>query len=566
MLFSHYKAIEKKLRKAAGLMPEPTKPLFLSSIMEERKQTDRKHFLHSLRIYVWHTPAWRMAVIVLLVFAVGSTTIFAASSKLRTVITHVFSSGITETIPIWDLETEEPVSYEDCSEPANDSSSELSGNITRQTAGSLTLIQDVTLDAHFTASYASSLDYLTLEETPSGIPLFRTQAADGKTAYYSVTDGDLEEIVLKPQTLKAAVQPGMLPGIMTYSGSTEGYRNLTLPLMEFHVVWRQYGTDILLDDTESGYRFDIGSAGGVDLGDDYDGQFFYQTLEGNEDMIQVFFLLDAQQTGYQYPFLLNLKTGEVSDPLALADLSDWDCITELSIQPDLATATAMAGSSHEDMQKITIDLKSGKVIVDDAYAGKPPADDSAIWFSVGNHTLFYLIGTEECGDGYLYDTQTGESTVLFTDAAYSRWDGAVSTDRYWESIGYGYLAYYADNCVSLINLQDGGRRTVLDGIPMSRNVEFFMNDKATVLSVSTRSTDSFDMSRLCLMDLKTMDAWYFERELPEGVEEYTNYWSGEYGYVIEARNTETGKNYIYLYQYAPFRPVLTHETMGDEKL
>lgn len=550
--WNHYKDIEEKMRRAAGLLPGPSKPLPLSSVMEQRRQSENKRFLHGLRSPLWRWPVWRIAVFALIVFAACGTAVFAASPKLRTAIARIFSSGVTETVPIHEIESEESLPATDSSEVTGDVSGELSAGGVRQTAGSLTLVRDVTLDAHFTASYASSPDYLTLEETPSGMPIFMTRAEDGETVYYSVTDGNLEEIHLETKTLTAVARLGALPGVMAVHGDNEAYRDLKLPPMEFTVNWRRYGADVLIDDSETGSRFDVGSSYGADLGRDYDGQFSYRALAGQEDVIEVSFSLDAQATSYQYPFLLNLATGEVSDPLALADLSGFACITELSIQDDLNFATAMAGGSHEDLRKITIDLHTGNVTSETDSVQKPPVDDCFTWFAAGKNFLFYVTGTEERGDGCLYNTQTKETTVLFEDAACSyMWGGAVRASRYWQSIGYGYLAYYANDTVFLINLQDGGEMTALKDIPMSQNIDFFMNDKGSVLSVLTHREDSFETVRLCLLDLKTMEAWYFDRNLPESVEENTHYWNGEYGYVMEAEDLENGINYIYLYQYTP---------------
>lgn len=550
--WNHYKDIEEKMRRAAGLMPGPSKPLPLSPVMEQRRQSENKRFLHGMRSSLRYGPVWRIAVVALIVFAACGTAAFAASPKLRTAIGQIFSSGVTETVPFHEMESEESLPATDSSEVTGDASGELSANGVRQTAGSLTLVRDVTLDAHFTASYASSSDYLALEETPSGMPIFMTRAEDGETVYYSVTDGNLEEIHLETKTLTAFVQLGALPGVMAVHGDNEAYRDLKLPPMEFTVNWRQYGVDVLIDDSEMGSRFDVGSSYGADLGRDYDGQFFCRALAGQGDVIEVSFFLDAQATSYQYPFLLNLATGEVSDPLALADLSDFACITELSIQDDLNFATAMAGGSHEDLQKITIDLHTGNVTSETDPVQKPPVDDCFTWFAAGKNFLFYVTGTEERGDGCLYNTQTKETTVLFEDAACScMWGGAARAARYWQSIGYGYLAYYANDTVFLINLQDGGEMTALKDIPMSQNIDFFMNDKGSVLSILTHREDSFETVRLCLLDLKTMEAWYFDRNLPENVEEKTHYWNGEYGYVMEAENLKTGTNYIYLYQYTP---------------
>lgn len=549
--FNRYKDVEEKLRKAAIRMPEPTKNLPLSPVMEKRRLACSPHSSHGLRMNAWRRPAWRIAVLVLLALAAGSTTILAASSDLRTAIVRFFSSGTTETIPLDDLESKKPAPAKDSAKSRKDSS-ELSGDVKRQTVGSLTLVQDVTLDSHFTASYVSSPDRVALEKTSSGMSLFHANTEGGKAAYYSAVDGELKEISLKKNALTATVRLGKLPGVMAYHGNSKKYQKLVLPAMKFTVKWREYGSDILIDSTDSERGFNIGSTYGIDLKHDFSGRFEFQALPGSEDIVEVLFALDEKQTSYQYPFLLDLNTGKLSDPLAQVDLSDWACITDLSIQADLTTATAMAGSSHEDLQEITIDLNTGAVTMRTEADAKPPVDDYVTKFAAGKDALFYVAGTEESGDGYLYNTKTGESTVLFTDAAdYSLWGSGGSSTRYWYSIGYGYLVYYADDKVFLINLHDGGKKTMLKGVSMEQDMDFFMNNEGTVLSISTIDENSFDTVRLCFIDLKTMKAWYFHRNLPEGVEEQSHCWNGEYRYVIEAQNTETGMNYIYMYQYAP---------------
>lgn len=552
MIFNHYKEIEEKLRKTAALMPEPTKAVPVSPVMEKRRRAGKALFPHGLQTGIWRMSAWKIAMIVLLFFIAGGTTIIAASPRLRTAIARFFSTGITETIPMDDLESGESAPASDSPDSKEGASGELSGKTVRQTAGSLSLVQDVTLDSHFTATYVSSSDYLALEKTSSGMPLFSTRNAKGKTSYYSVADGNLKEIHMEAHSKSASVRLGRLPGVMAYHGSGKKYRKLSLPIMKFDVSWRQNGSDILIDYGDSEDSFDIGRTYGVNLKDHYRGQFLFQKLQGRGDVVEVLFCLDSQTTGYQYPFLLNLATGEVSDPLASVDLSGWPCITELSIQDDLATATAMAGSNHEDLREITIDLDTGAVDAEIALDAKPPAGECVIHFPVGKDSIFYVTGTEERGDGFLYNAQTGESKALFKGAAdYSLWDGDQSYASYWNSIGYGYLVYYADHKVSLINMNDGGKTTVLEDVPMKQDIDFFINNEGTVLSIVMAEDHSFDATRLCLMDLKTMEAWYFDRDLPRGVEEGSRYWNGEYGFVIDAQNTETGTNYIYLYQYAP---------------
>lgn len=553
----NYDDIEERLRQAAEFMPEPTKPLPLSPVMEKRRQSGKRGASRKRRASLWHMPAWRVAVIVLLLFAAGSTTALAASPELRAAIAHFFTSGVTEEIPVDELESTDNEAIINPIPPDMETTDELSGStaeqtVGKQTVGNLTFVQEVALDSHFTASYASSSDFLHLVKTPSGTPLLCTQTEEGETTYFSLAGGVPEEITLDTHTLTATVQPGILPGVMTHSGETAGYSSLVLPSMEFTINWQQYKSDILIGDSESTYRFDIGSTYGVDLGNDYDGRFSFRALNGQSETVEVRFNLDGQSTEYEYPFLLNLATGRVSDPLADVDLSDWACITELSISDDLSTATAMAGSSHDDLREITIDLATGTIVTSSKFAGEAPVGNCFTSFPIDDHTLFYVTGTEESGNGYLYDAQTGKSISLFTDAAtYPMWGGDTSATRYWKAIGNGYLVYFADDLVSLINLRDGGTETMLEGIPMSRNVSFFMNNECTILKISIRADGPSRTERLCLLDLDTMEAWYFDRELPDGVKEKEGYWNSEYVYVKEAQNTETGTNYLYLYQYTP---------------
>ena len=434
-----------------------------------------------------------------------------------------------------------------------------------QTTGRLTLTQTTTLDSHFTATYASSPDYLSLLEAPSGAPIFCTQPAEGTPTYYAVENGILQELTLEPQSLTASVQLQTLPGVMDHEGKTALYEDLQLPTMEFTVYWQQYGVEILIDNSETDYRFDIGTTFGVDLGWDYDGRFYSSAIPGRSDLIQVFFNLDGQRTSYEYPFLLDLTTGEVSDPLSAIDFSAYACITSLRLSDDLTHATAMAGSDHDHLQDILIDLITGEITPASAQdlptptgptatePMEPPVSDCLVWFQVSEHTLFYATGNETSADGFLYDALTQTATPLFTDAAqgYNLWEEGTF-DRYFSTIGGGYLLYYEGDTVSLVDLHDGST-TQLENVPVGHHVHYFFNPDFTVLSISIgdKDPDSSNTERICFLDMATMDAWYFDRELPEGVSEHGHTWFSPYGYLIMARNETTGTNHLYLYEYSP---------------
>ena len=95
--------------------------------------------------------------------------------------------------------------------------------------------------------------------------------------------------------------------------------------------------------------------------------------------------------------------------------------------------------------------------------------------------------------------------------------------------------------------------TLLENIPVGHYVHYFFNPDFTVLSISIgdKDPDSSNTERICFLDMATMDAWYFDRELPEGVSEHGHTWFSPYGYLIMARNETTGTNLLYLYEYSP---------------
>ena len=542
MKYSSIYEIEPLLIHAANQLPGPQKPVPVSACM---KRPARPAF------------SWRAAVTVLLLLCLGASTALAASPKLRDAVVRFFTSGTVEQPPI-DLLNPVPAGESPAqtdsqpetrrrpdakSQSPTDSQAENNTDNERvQTAGSLTLVQPAALDAHFSAFYVSSGDYLEWIRTPSGRPLFSTRSDHATPVYYALEDGILREIRLESHTLTASVQLGELPGVMGHDKETDFWK-VALPPMEFTVNWQQYEEDILIDNTDTDIRFDIGSTFGG-LSEDCDGRFYSRAIVGRSDVVQVFFNFDGQRTEYEYPFLLYLNDGRISDPLSGAELSAYPCITELAISDDLLHATARAGSDHDHLRPITIDLQTGSV-TETAWP-EPPADDCFLWFATGENTLFYGIGSDESLDGYFYDTESGQSTQLSAGAANRAYEDGFA-ERYYEFVGGGYVIYYEGDCVFLIDLHDGSS-LLLEGVPNSRLVHFFFNPDFTVLSVTLSSEDG-GTRRLGFIALKTQDAAYFERELPDGVREISASWYAPYGYLVQAIDEAKGRYYLYLYQY-----------------
>lgn len=529
--------IERKLLKAAKQLPAPTNSVPVSPLMKKLHDAQSSELRSASRR---HIPAWQASLLVLAVLFLGSATALAASPELRAAVVRFFSFGTVETPPA-DLQN-----ILETKAIGTDESQEISPAV--QTVGSLTLTKTFTLDEHFSSTYLCSPDFLDIVKTPSGTLLFSTTATNSEPHYYSYKEGSLTELVLETHTLSASVNLGVLPGVMDNYGDITPYQNLQLPEMTFDLVWQQYGDDILIDHNAANskyYRFDIGSAYGADLDYSYDGAFSYSAFPTRSDVIQVIFRLDSQQTSYAYPFLLDLTTGQVSDPLAKIDLSAYDCITELSFTDDLTGATAKAGSDHDHLRDITIRLDDGTVT--ESPAPLPPVGDSPIWFTTSDTTVFYTVGSLEGGmDGCLYNTETQTTTTLFTDALYNHnaWAEGYG-ERFFDFLGGGYCTYYEDNAVYLMNLKDGSR-TLLEGLSLSDDVSFFFNPDYSLLNFSI--WENQQSIRLGFIDPAKGEAWYFDREM-KNIYENASGWYGNSGYYISAQNEISGIHYLYLYEY-----------------
>ncbi len=521
--------------------------------------------------------AGRAAVIVLAAFLFGGTAAMAASPELRQAVIAFFTSGVREGIPYEEIEggrgeNEGAFSVGE-SEGASDSaenegasgsgeSEEASGggdvDLTVSmdnfsvTVGDLTLTQECVLDQHIKAIYASSDQFLGVTNTASGRSLIYTRNTEsGETTYYQIADGQVRMVSPVAHSREGSVSLGSLPGVMKRDEGENEYPRIVLPEMRFTVKWQELDGEVLLLDSGN-ERFDIGDTFGGTLDGEsiagmYDGRFGVSTLRGESDWVVVHFHFDGQITWYSYPFLFNLQTGEVKDPLRAIDLSAYPCITELAIRGDGTQVTAMAGENHDSLRGIEIDLESGAVTEEPFL--EPPVKDCFTFSTTSDHTVFYMVGEQESVDGFIYDTETGETKELFQGAAAGYvWDYGFA-DTYIRLIGHHYGVYYKEpeNEVYLLDMVDGDM-SLLEGIPANHRVHFFWNNEGTLLSITVREESGEE--KLAFYLPGTEKAWYLDRDRPEEIKDKESYWCSEYGYCREA-SSEDGRNYLYMYEFMP---------------
>lgn len=472
---------------------------------------------------------------VLLLFGGGGTA-YAAIPEFRQAVIAFFTEGTVEDIPAVEKKlTDENTQPEETNDEAGE----------KVTVGGITLINQKSLDTHITANYFSSDDYLDIVTTASGRTLVYEISENGDRTYYAYENHSLKQVDASVENTKGTVKLGKLPGVMA-DGHDE-YGDILLPEMSFEIQWMRIGQDI---EVCNGSRdFDIGSTfggtlNGKPIDGEYDGCFYARGLSGSSEWIQVFFEFDGQRTNYAYPFLFQVQTGEVRDPIADIDLSMYSCIMDLCIDGDMQGASAQAGSNPDDLHEIRIDFQKGTVI--DLQSLACPVEHPFYGFATGEHTYFYALGQQSSVDGYIYDNTTKATQQIFADCAWGyTWSKGFS-DQYVALIGGNYAAYYreAENEVYLLNLVTGEKK-LLEQIPASHDVSYFWNAQKSLLSI-TYEADGGDMM-LAFFDPAQDTAYYFTRKTDENVQEYATMWNGERRYVIYAKSPDDKTNYLFVY-------------------
>jgi len=589
--------MEKCLRDAAGQLPSPSGAVPVSPLMAQRRRRTQTHPVRARLSLLWHAPAWRTAILTLLVLCASVTTAMAASPELRHAIIHFFTSGAVEERPALEppsgqenidgissgansasLPTEagNALPSGDADSPgtgiagAGGSGSDASGSnspdsgssgsggsgsgssgaVAQQTVGRLTMTAETVIDEHVSAIYLMSPDYLELLYTASGRLIFRTLPDGGTPVYYTVRNGELLKVEPETHSLDAVLTPSRpLPGIMTFGGETELYSNRVLPAMEFSVSWQEYDGDILLDPDSGAPTIAV-----LDGANEIDCRIDCSAVPGSA-LIQVLLIVDGQTTDYTYPFLLDLSTAEIRDPLADVDLSNWPCLTQLSYT-DSGHAAALGGTNHDSLRDISIEIAAGTVIMDRKTQALPPVDNTLYWFPTGEHTLFYTTGQVESMEGWLYDDRTGESTALFSGAAQGYvWDDGFS-ERYFATLGSGYGLYYEGDSIYLTDLSDGSR-SLLEGLTPSHSQSFLLTPDASLLLASHHTEAAGGGSytdRLAFVLPGNGEGWYFNRSAPPaGVQELSGSYSlqAPRDYAIAARADDDSAYYLYLYRFEP---------------
>ena len=85
---------------------------------------------------------------------------------------------------------------------------------------------------------------------------------------------------------------------------------------------------------------------------------------------------------------------------------------------------------------------------------------------------------------------------------------------------------------------------------MATNVHFFFNFDHSLLEFNLKSEEG-QIIRLGFIDPAKGEAWYFDREPAETIQETSGHWFSRYGYCIQAADESTGTSYLYLYEYTP---------------
>ena len=253
--------------------------------------------------------------------------------------------------------------------------------------------------------------------------------------------------------------------------------------------------------------------GEVDIYDSRDVPWYAATIPGRTDAVLLYVSRGSQADYEQYPFLLQLETGEVEDFLAGTGVDGLELANNYSFSPGGRQLFVTCGDVLLGTRQCWyFDFDSGALIDAKNLAGE---EVNTGWFAPDGTLLLYK------GDGenntvtyWAYDTGTGKTTLTLDRARVIRDIEGDSTDG---AIIAGNYAVYVDSerHAEVIDLTTGERRPV-EGFAFNDGDSFMANSAGTKL-VYYNYEDGW--TSLGVLNLISGGFVTFDREAAEGVSE-----------------------------------------------
>lgn len=361
-------------------------------------------------------------------------------------------------------------------------------------------------------------------------PLTGTEIGDRVTAWYIDMDFDgvyfPEKVRLNDDGSVDAFIDWVIDGdtLSTYEYAPEK--------VSFSVTWRgaEYSGDVYY------CVYD----GEVTVYDSRDVPWYAASIPGRTDAVLLYVSRGSQADYEQYPFLLQLETGEVEDFLAGTGVDGLELANNYSFSPGNRQLFVTCGDVLLGTRECWyFDFESGALIDAKNLAGE---EINTGWFASDGTLLLYKGDDENNTVTYwAYDTGTSKTTLTLDRARVIRDIEENSTDG---AIIAGNYAVYVDSerHAEVIDLTTGERRPV-EGFAFNDGDSFMANSAGTKL-VYYNYEDGW--TSLGVLDLISGGFVSFDREAAEGVSEDILSWYDD-EYIQIGGTAADGGAVFYLY-------------------
>lgn len=375
-----------------------------------------------------------------------------------------------------------------------------------------------------------------VEQVPSGATplggeaLTGTEIGDRVTAWY--IDMDFDGVYF-PEKVRLN-DDGSVDAFIDWviDGDTLSAYEYVPEKVSFSVTWRgaEYSGDV----------YYCVHDGEVTVHDSRDVPWYAAAIPGRTDAVLLYVSRGSQADYEQYPFLLQLETGEIEDFLAGTGVDGLELANNYSFSPGGRQLVVTCGDVLLGTRQCWyFDFESGALIDAKNLAGE---EINMGWFASDGTLLLYKgDGENDTVTYWAYDTGTGKTTLTLDRARVIRDIEEDSTDG---AIIAGNYAVYVDSerHAEVIDLTTGERRPV-EGFAFNDGDSFMANSAGTKL-VYYNYEDGW--TSLGVLDLISGGFVSFDREAAEGVSEDILSWY-EDEYVMIGGTAADGGAVFYLY-------------------
>lgn len=358
-----------------------------------------------------------------------------------------------------------------------------------------------------------------VEQVPSGATplggeaMTGTEIGDRVTAWY--IDMDFDGVYF-PEKVRLNDDGSVDAFIdLVIDGDTLSAYEYAPEKVSFSVTWRgaEYSGDV----------YYCVHDGEVTVYDSRDVPWYAAAIPGRTDAVLLYVSRGSQADYEQYPFLLQLETGEIEDFLAGTGVDKLHLANNYSFSPGGRQLVVTCGDVLLGTRQCWyFDFESGALIDAKDLAGE---EINTGWFASDGTLLLYKGDDENDTVTYwAYDTGTGKTTLTLDRARVIRDIKEDSTDG---AIIAGNYAVYVDSerHAEVIDLTTGERRPV-EGFAFNDGDSFMANSAGTKL-VYYNYEDGW--TSLGVLDLVLGGFVSFDRETAEGVsEDILSWYEDEY--------------------------------------